>query len=100
MNENVGGTKMTRKVEKTGFCDVGYRAGISGVFLNFNFFGKSAAECEYAASSDIRLISFPGSARGVKWNEMEASDWLRAFFSNVFGHMTRWPSFFANRKRK
>ena len=39
-------------------------------------------------SSDLRLFSCPGSTMGVKWNEMEASDWLRAFFSNVFGHVT------------
>ena len=39
-------------------------------------------------SSAIRLISCPGSTMGEKWNEMEASDWLRAFFSNVFGHVT------------
>ena len=35
-------------------------------------------------SSDFRLVSYTASAVGDEWNEMEASDWLRAFFSNVF----------------
>ena len=34
--------------QKTGFGDVGCRAGL-GCFSDFNFFGGSAAECEYAA---------------------------------------------------
>ena len=38
-------------MEKTGFCDVGCGAGLFlGVFLDSNFFGESAAECEYAAN--------------------------------------------------
>ena len=35
-------------------------------------------------SSDFRLVSYTASAVGDEWNEMEASDWLGAFFSNVF----------------
>ena len=43
-------------MEKTGFCDVGCGAGLLtflGVFLDSNFFGESAAECEYAANSGL-----------------------------------------------
>ena len=32
----------------------------------------------------MRRVSYTASAVGDEWNEMEASDWLRAFFSNVF----------------
>ena len=48
-------------------------------------------------SSEVSLFSCPGSAEGVKWNEMEASDWLRAFFSNLFGHVTCWRTYFEKR---
>ena len=52
MIKNVNGTIMIRvakNVEKTDFCDVGCQAGLFfGVFLDF--FGDSAAECEYAAN--------------------------------------------------
>ena len=54
MIENVDGTKMIRRVqnvEKTGFCDVGCRAGLTfwGCFWT-NFSDESAGECEYAAN--------------------------------------------------
>ena len=39
----------------------------------------------------LGCFHFQGRLWDDKWNEMEASDWLRAFF---FGHVTRWPSFF------
>ena len=60
MIENVDGTKMIRRVqnvEKTDFCDVGCGAGLFwGVFLDSNFFGESAAECEYAANfTDVQF---------------------------------------------
>ena len=43
-------------MEKTGFCDVGFwgwTLTFLGVFLDSNFFGESAAECEYAANSGL-----------------------------------------------
>ena len=46
-------------MEKTGFCDVGCGAGLKlfwGCFWTLTFFGKSAAECEYAANSGLNFF--------------------------------------------
>ena len=55
-------------MEKTGFCDVGCGAGLTflGVFLDSNFFGESAAECEYAANSGLFSGKFVGKKLSPK----------------------------------